>query len=104
MKFDEREALADVLESEGVWTVARAVNIFVQVADALQAAHDIGIVHRDLKPDNIMLARGRDRSDGVKIMDFGIAKAVTGDYRPKVTKTGLVIRTPEFMRPEQLWR
>jgi len=82
--------------------VARAVNIFVQVADALQAAHDIGIVHRDLKPDNIMLARGRDGSDVVKVVDFGIAKAVTGNDTQKVTKTGLVIGTPEFMSPEQL--
>ncbi len=102
MEFVEGEPLTNVLEREGALPVARAVNIFVQVADALQAAHDIGIVHRDLKPDNIMLARGRDGSDVVKVVDFGIAKAVTGDDTQKVTKTGLVIGTPEFMSPEQL--
>src|SRR5262249_36881682 len=76
---------------------------FKQTADALQAAHDLGIVHRDLKPDNIMVARTRDGADLVKVVDFGIAKAVGGDDAgQKVTKTGLVVGTPEFMSPEQL--
>ncbi|MFI5233520.1 MAG: serine/threonine protein kinase, partial [Gemmatimonadales bacterium] len=59
------------------------------------------IVHRDLKPDNIMIARGRDGSDLVKVVDFGIAKASSSDAQ-KVTKTGLVVGTPEYMSPEQL--
>src|SRR5216117_1942365 len=77
--------------------------IFLQTADALQAAHDLGIVHRDLKPDNIMLSRRKGGGDTVKVVDFGIAKAVGGDEAgQKVTKTGLVVGTPEFMSPEQL--
>ena len=102
MEFIEGEPLTDVLEREGALPIPRAVGIFVQVADALQAAHDLGIVHRDLKPDNIMLTRGRDGADVVKVVDFGIAKAVGGDDTQKVTKTGLVVGTPEFMSPEQL--
>jgi serine/threonine-protein kinase len=102
MEFVEGEPLTDVLEREGPLPVPRATAIFLQVADALQAAHDLGIVHRDLKPDNIMLARGRDGADVVKVVDFGIAKAVGGDDSQKVTKTGLVVGTPEFMSPEQL--
>ena len=103
MEFIEGEPLTNVLEREGALPVPRAVPIFLQVAEALQAAHDLGIVHRDLKPDNIMLARRKDGADVVKVVDFGIAKAVGGDQAgQKVTKTGLVVGTPEFMSPEQL--
>ena len=102
MEFVEGEPLTDLLARDRVLPVARAASIFLQVADALQAAHDLGIVHRDLKPDNIMLTRARDGSDVVKVVDFGIAKAVGRDDSQKVTKTGLVMGTPEFMSPEQL--
>ena len=102
MEFIEGEPLTELLAREGELPVARAGAIFLQVADALQAAHDLGIVHRDLKPDNVMLSRGRDGTDVVKVVDFGIAKAVGGGDTQKVTKTGLVVGTPEFMSPEQL--
>jgi len=103
MEFVEGEPLTELLNREGALPPARATAIFKQTADALQAAHDLGIVHRDLKPDNIMIARGRDGADQVKVVDFGIAKAVGGDETgQKVTKTGLVVGTPEFMSPEQL--
>ncbi len=102
MEFIEGEPLTDVLAREGALPAHRAGHVFLQVADALQAAHDLGIVHRDLKPDNIMISRGRDGSDVVKVVDFGIAKAVGGDDSQKVTKTGLVVGTPEFISPEQL--
>ena len=105
MEFIEGEPLTDLLEREGGGTLplARAADIFRQTADALQAAHDLGIVHRDLKPDNIMLTRRKGGGDTVKVVDFGIAKAVGGDESgQKVTKTGLVLGTPEFMSPEQL--
>ena len=103
MEYIEGEPLTDLLEREGALKLPRAVHIFRQVADALQAAHDLGIVHRDLKPDNIMLTKGKGGADVVKVVDFGIAKAVGGDESgQKVTKTGLVVGTPEFMSPEQL--
>ncbi|MGH7608198.1 MAG: serine/threonine-protein kinase, partial [Gemmatimonadales bacterium] len=103
MEYIEGEPLTDLLEREGALPVARATQVFLQTADALQAAHDLGIVHRDLKPDNIMLTRRKDGGSAVKVVDFGIAKAVGGDQSgQKVTKTGLVVGTPEFMSPEQL--
>ena len=103
MEFIEGEPLTNLLEREGALPVPRATAIFLQTADALQAAHDLGIVHRDLKPDNIMLTSRKGGGETVKVVDFGIAKAVGGDEAgQKVTKTGLVVGTPEFMSPEQL--
>jgi eukaryotic-like serine/threonine-protein kinase len=103
MEYIDGKSLTHTIEREGALPLARATAIFKQTADALQAAHDLGIVHRDLKPDNIMLGRSRDGGDLVKVVDFGIAKAFGGDAAgQKVTKTGLVVGTPEFMSPEQL--
>jgi serine/threonine-protein kinase len=103
MEFIEGHSLKDLVEREGALPAARACSIIRQAADALQAAHDLGIVHRDIKPDNIMVVQARDGSDVVKVVDFGIARAVGGDEPgQKVTKTGLVVGTPEYMSPEQL--
>ena len=103
MEFIEGSALTDIIDREGALPPARAGKILKQAADALASAHDLSIVHRDLKPDNIMIVQGKDGSDIVKVVDFGIAKAVAGDEAgQKVTKTGLVVGTPEYMSPEQL--
>ena len=101
MEFVEGESLTALLERQGPLPPARALAIVRQTADALSAAHDMGIVHRDLKPDNIMVARTREGADLVKVVDFGIAKAV-GAEAQRVTRTGLVVGTPEYMSPEQL--
>ncbi len=101
MEFIEGSALTDIIEKGGPLQPARAASIIHQTADALQIAHDAGIVHRDLKPDNIMVAKNRDGSDLVKVVDFGIAKASTSEAQ-NVTKTGMVVGTPEYMSPEQL--
>jgi hypothetical protein len=102
MEFIQGESLSDLLEREGALPPKRAAAIFQQAADALQAAHDLGIVHRDLKPDNIMLTKGRGGTDIVKVVDFGIAKAIGGEEGQKVTKTGLVVGTPEYMAGDRL--
>jgi serine/threonine-protein kinase len=101
MEYVEGEPLTDILARDGALPPERAGEIVRQVGEALSVAHDMGIVHRDLKPDNIMLAKFRDGSDCVKVVDFGIAKAA-GVEAQKVTKTGLVIGTPEYMSPEQI--
>ena len=103
MEFIEGEALTALIEREGALAPKRAADILHQTANALAAAHELSIVHRDLKPDNIMIARSRDGADLVKVVDFGIAKAMGGDEEGQhVTKTGLVVGTPEYMSPEQL--
>ncbi len=101
MEFIEGESLTSLVEKNGALPPARAADIAKQAADGLSVAHDMGIVHRDLKPDNIMIAKNRDGTDCVKVVDFGIAKAA-GAENQKVTKTGLVVGTPEYMSPEQL--
>jgi serine/threonine-protein kinase len=101
MEFVDGPPLTSIVEQQGALTPKRAADIVRQTAEALAVAHDMGIVHRDLKPDNIMVARTRDGRDLVKVVDFGIAKAA-GNEAQKVTKTGLVVGTPEYMSPEQL--
>ena len=102
MEFIEGRSLNGILDEQGTLPLARAASIITQCADALQVAHDLGIVHRDLKPDNIMVITARGK-DTVKVVDFGIAKAVGAEGgAQKVTKTGFVVGTPEYMSPEQL--
>ena len=101
MEFIDGPPLTSIIEQQGALPPKRAADIIRQTADALAVAHDMAIVHRDLKPDNIMIARTRDGGDLVKVVDFGIAKAA-GNEAQKVTKTGLVVGTPEYMSPEQL--
>lgn len=101
MEFVEGKPLTDVIKEHGALPPLRASEIARQTAEGLSIAHDMGIVHRDLKPDNIMIAKGRNGADLVKVVDFGIAKAAASDEQ-KVTKTGMVVGTPEYMSPEQL--
>lgn len=74
----------------------RAVEIALQLLDALGYAHQMGILHRDVKPVNIMLAAG----DQAYLMDFGLAKLVEGDAA-RLTQEGAVVGTPAYMAPEQ---
>ncbi len=82
---------------------SRSKKIFLQICAALSAAHAKGIVHRDLKPENVYLVEFLGDPDFVKLLDFGIAKIadVEGDGGRKLTKTGMLFGTPEYMSPEQ---
>lgn len=101
MEYVDGESIASLLEREGALAPARAVDIAQQVAEAVGAAHEQGIVHRDLKPGNILVAPDRKGGEQVKVVDFGIARA-TADEQQRLTRTGFVIGTPEYMSPEQL--
>ncbi len=100
MEYVPGRTLRDML-FDGPLTPARAANITYQVADGLSAAHRIGIVHRDLKPDNILVVTDESGVDRSKVVDFGIAKAVDS-AQTQLTKTGMMVGTPEFMSPEQV--
>jgi eukaryotic-like serine/threonine-protein kinase len=102
MEYVEGEPLGEILQTGGALKPHRAVEIAKQVADALTAAHELGIVHRDLKPDNIIVTKSKSGREVAKVVDFGIAKAIAESPDRRLTETGLVIGTPEFMSPEQL--
>lgn len=79
------------------------VRIIGDICAGLHELHELGVVHRDLKPENIMLVAAPDGSERAVLLDFGLATghaATTG--RPRLTKTGMVVGTQEFMSPEQM--
>lgn len=102
LEMIDGESLKEIIDREGALPVPRALAITRQIAAALGAAHHAGIVHRDLKPANVMIERGRDGSDIVKVVDFDIAKGPAGQSGDEVTELGFVVGTPEYMSPEQL--
>ncbi len=105
MEFLDGEDLANLLGRESTVEPRRAAEIVLQCCRALSAAHAKGIVHRDIKPENVFLTTRDGVSDFVKIVDFGIAKMsdIETDGAPgrKLTKTGMIFGTPEYMSPEQ---
>jgi serine/threonine-protein kinase len=81
---------------------SRSKKIFLQICGALAAAHGKGIVHRDLKPENVYLVEFLGDPDFVKLLDFGIAKLTeVNEGDRKLTRTGMLFGTPEYMSPEQ---
>jgi predicted Ser/Thr protein kinase len=108
MELVEGETLADRLR-RGPIPVEDALRIAVQIADALEAAHEKGIIHRDLKPANIKISP----DDKVKVLDFGLAKAMEPEARPgadathsptlslMATQAGMILGTAAYMSPEQ---
>jgi serine/threonine-protein kinase len=84
----------------GPLSADEAIEIAIQVADALGAAHAVGVVHRDVKPENLWLSKGPQLR--VKVLDFGLALLVSGDRTDvRLTQTGAVMGTPLYMSPEQ---
>jgi eukaryotic-like serine/threonine-protein kinase len=102
MELLRGSSLEGALEKEGKLSIGRTLDVAMQVADAIAAAHAHQIVHRDLKPDNIFLVTRSGRTDFVKLLDFGIAKLTDasgqGIHR---TAFGAVLGTPGYMSPEQ---
>src|SRR5438093_2069009 len=94
MEYIEGRTLRDIIREEGPLLPERAAEIAADVCAALSFAHQHGIVHRDVKPANIMLTK----AGSVKVTDFGIARAMTGDT---VTQTAAVLGTAQYFSPEQ---
>lgn len=100
MEYVEGRTLGAIVAEQGPLPLDRAIRLLDGIAEGLDAAHALGIVHRDLKPDNVMVVTGPDR-EAVKLVDFGIAKALERDLDGDVTAPGTVIGTPDYMSPEQ---
>jgi serine/threonine-protein kinase len=102
MEFLEGDSLAG-RRRKGRIEWPDAISIWLQLASAIEAAHEQGIVHRDLKPDNVFLCTSREETF-VKVLDFGIAKLMGGRTAGPAmvkTSTGVPIGTPTYMAPEQ---
>jgi eukaryotic-like serine/threonine-protein kinase len=100
MEYIPGRTLADDLQS-GALPPRRAILIMRQVLEALRYLHRRNIVHRDLKPRNVMLVSSSGGSDFVKVLDFGMAKLLTGERR-EITVQGTIVGTPSVMAPEQI--
>jgi eukaryotic-like serine/threonine-protein kinase len=105
MPFLEGEPLSEHETRRGPFPVTDGIPLLVQMCHGLGHAHDLHIIHRDLKPENVMLVPDSTIPTGFRavVMDFGLAKERrAGSDVVKLTATGIVLGTPEFMSPEQI--
>jgi eukaryotic-like serine/threonine-protein kinase len=105
MPYLEGEPLSEHEARRGPFPLAEGIPLLVQVCHGLAHAHDLQIIHRDLKPENVMLVPDPAEPTGFRavVMDFGLAKERrAGPDVVKLTATGIVLGTPEFMSPEQI--
>src|SRR2546422_2619810 len=96
MPYVPGETLRQALRRDRMLPVGRGVCIACEVLEALSHAHEHGLAHRDIKPDNIVLA-----AEGAVLVDFGIARAIAHSGEDRVTRSGFVVGTEEYMSPEQ---
>jgi serine/threonine protein kinase/formylglycine-generating enzyme required for sulfatase activity len=103
MEFVQGKSLHDILAAEGALPPTRALEMMNAIGAGIAAAHRQNIVHRDLKPLNIMLQDGLPVSEGVKILDFGLAKIKSGELLGSFVqaKTSGLMGSPFYMAPEQ---
>ncbi len=101
MPYLNGELLSEREAKVGPMSLEVAIPFLTQMCDGLHHAHGFNIVHRDLKPENVMIVMDGD-SEFAVVMDFGLAKARGSAAMKKLTATGIVLGTPEFMSPEQV--
>ena len=102
MEFVAGVPLNEFVKTTGAVPLPRALHIIKQVLKSLSEAHSLGIIHRDLKPANIMVCEVAGEKDYVKVLDFGIAKALDTGLSRVQTQTGVLMCTPAYAAPELL--
>lgn len=100
MELVPGQSLKQLVKAEGALSIRRAMNIIEQAARGLGTAHADNVVHRDVKPHNLLVSNV-DGKDFVKILDFGLVKALEVEDEDQLTSTGQVLGTPQYMPPEQ---
>ncbi|HVW27001.1 MAG TPA: serine/threonine-protein kinase [Polyangiaceae bacterium] len=105
MELLRGDDLSAIIERQGSAPIAVAVDYILQACDAVAEAHAAGIVHRDLKPSNLFVSSRSDGRVTLKVLDFGISKAVAGNqnaFDGNLTETRSVVGSPYYMSPEQV--
>ena len=95
MEYVDGDTLRDIVHTDGPLPPRRAIEVIADACNALNFSHENGIIHRDVKPANIMISN----TNQVKVMDFGIARAIADSS--SVTQTAAVIGTAQYLSPEQ---
>src|SRR5690606_19904565 len=103
-EYINESSLSVIIRQESPIAPERLGKILRQCLLSLQEAHSLGMLHRDIKPANILLFEHLGRPDQIKVLDFGIAKALSNDdgFVPELTQVGTILGTPRYMSPEQL--
>ena len=106
MEYLEGPTLKKYLQQNTI-TLAETAQIGMQIALALEAAHNVGVIHRDLKPSNILITKTLDKSSSNHIeaivIDFGLAKETNlGENTSSLTRSGMILGTPHYLSPEEI--
>ena len=108
MELLKGRPLSKIIREQGPFDHVRATNLILQACRSLDEAHEHGILHRDIKPDNLFVEKKAGTATGLtagrevlKVLDFGIAKLVGDAGGDTVTRTGMIIGTPQYLSPEQ---
>ena len=109
MEFLSGRDLSEELDLPGELEIPVAIDYLLQASEAVAEAHSLGLIHRDLKPANLFLTHRPDGSPLVKVLDFGISKAINVDDSalepaPSLTATHSLLGSPAYMSPEQIRR
>jgi DNA-binding response OmpR family regulator len=102
MEYLDGITLEELVHRHGPQPEGRVIRILSQLCGSLGEAHDVGLIHRDVKPANVMINRRGGLYDFVKLLDFGLVKALDATDEAAVTKPGAVTGTPLFLSPEAI--